>query len=336
MPSLAQLAEVSKLARTLSVPEASVHFAARLDPRVVRALRARLTALYFDSDRHTLQRIGKASTLVPAGAAAAVAEHALGVLLCARVCGVVPPDRAVEVASRLGTRFIADVCVQLDPRQAAHIIAAMPRARVLEISRELWQREELVTMGRFVGSLPADAIVDVIASMDDDRTLLRIAFYIEEPAALASVLGLLPEARLRSIVTGVTRADPALWPEVLTLVTALEPAWRARLADLALDEGEALVATLVDATRRFDLWQGLFTVVQALSPERRAALCASPTLSARATLEHLLASVEREGLWAQGREVIALIVALGTPEAASLLASLRALAAPDAAARLGL
>ena len=63
------------------------------------------------------------------------------------------PERAVDIARRLHTPFLADVCLELDPRHVRELIAAMPVKRIVEVAHELAARREYITMARFVDVL---------------------------------------------------------------------------------------------------------------------------------------------------------------------------------------
>jgi hypothetical protein len=104
---LARRAEILKLARVLRLEAGQLGYLGAVDPASIRALRERISDSLFEADRTQFQRLAALSRLLPAGLTAVVAEKAMGPLLCARVCGLLPADRAVEIANKLPTAFLA-------------------------------------------------------------------------------------------------------------------------------------------------------------------------------------------------------------------------------------
>ena len=138
----------------------------------------------FDADRQMLQRVASATKLIPSKLAEVIGERAFGPLLCARLTGLLEPSRAVDVAAKLPTPFLADLAVALDPRRASRVIAEIPPRQIAEITRLLAEREEFIAMGGFVGHLSEAALraaIDVVS----DEALLRTAYVVESRAASA-------------------------------------------------------------------------------------------------------------------------------------------------------
>lgn len=107
-------AEITKLGRLLNVADADLAFLADLSPSALREFRERTTDLLFDGDAVRLKRVASAAKLVPAAISAKAAELAFGPLLCAALAGSVEPARAVAIAQKLPTKFLAETSIQLD------------------------------------------------------------------------------------------------------------------------------------------------------------------------------------------------------------------------------
>jgi hypothetical protein len=165
-------AEILKLARLLGRDPHSLSYLEQVPAADIRALREQVTDMLFTAHGHTLSRLAAASKLLPVGLAATIGERAFGPVLCARVAGMLEPSRAVEIAARLPTPFLADVAIDIDPRRASDVIGRIPPAQVAAVTRELVRREEHVTMGRFVGHLADEAIAAALTAMDE-RALLQ-------------------------------------------------------------------------------------------------------------------------------------------------------------------
>lgn len=215
-----------KLARLLEVEVEDLDYLAAVAPAQLRALREQVTEVIFDSGGSALRRLAGASRLLPTGVIAAIAEHAFGPVLAARIAGLLDPGRAADVAAKLPTPFLADVAVHLDPRRAVEVLAQIPAHRIAEVARVLIGAREHVTLGRFVGHIPDEAVVLSVAAMDD-LTVLTVAFVIEDPSGIARVLALMDADRLEGLLDAAVGTE--LWPEVLGLLDGLPASIRRRV-----------------------------------------------------------------------------------------------------------
>jgi hypothetical protein len=270
MSKLAHRAEIIKLARLLGTPPEQLDYLDKLDTLAIRRVREQATAALFDPDRKMFQRVATASRLMPAAVTALIAEKALGPLLCARVTGLMAPDRAVDISSKLKTGFLADLCLELDPRSAREVLEAMPVPRIVEVGQELARRKEYITMARFVDSLGDEAIRAVMNALRDDEALLRIGFFVEDSGRLSAIIDLLQDPRLRNIVGVAVAGDAALWPEALALINSVEPPQRRRMAALAAGLDDAAVARMLQGTDTHGLWTELQSLLGLLDEAARA------------------------------------------------------------------
>lgn len=178
-------AEVLKLARLLGREPDQLSYLEHVPPADLRVLREQITETLFTAHEATLRRLAAASRLLPAGLVASLGQATFGAMLSARIAGLLDADRAVEVAAKMPTEFLADVAIELDPRRASAVIAGIPPRRIHEITAELARRGEYVTMGRFVGHL-ADAALQAALEALDDEALSKTMFVIEEPVGDAA------------------------------------------------------------------------------------------------------------------------------------------------------
>jgi hypothetical protein len=225
-------AEILKLARMLDCEPGELAYLERIAVGDLRALRARIVEVLWDDDNAVLSRIAAASKLLPVPIIATIAQRAFGPLLAARLTALIEPSRAVDVAGRLPTEFLADIAVELDPRRAGSVLVSLEPARVGAITRVLVERGEEVTMGGFVGHLGDDAIRAALAEMDD-ATLLRVGFMLEDKGRLPLLVSLLPEQRVRGLIAAAAEAE--LWVEALDLLGHLSAEQRAMIVDGAAE-----------------------------------------------------------------------------------------------------
>ena len=252
-------AEVLKLARILEREPESLAYLESLSLDDLRALRDRVTEVLWTAHGHTLNRLASASRLLPAGLSATISERAFGPLLSARMAGLLEPSRAVDVATKLHSTFLADVATELDPRRASEVISQIPPGQIAEVTGELVRRGEYVTMGRFVGHLHEDALVAALGAMDD-AALLHVAFVLEDKGDLEHLVGLLPELRLAAIVQAA--ADDDLWLEALDLLDHLSERQRSEILATKLELDHAALEAIVAAVIEHDLWQEVLLVAE--------------------------------------------------------------------------
>lgn len=302
--TLARRAEVHRLARLLGVESDRIGFLERVAPDDLRALRERVNDVLFDSDRSALQKVAAASRLLPAPLVANLAEKFFGPLLSARVTGLVEPGRAVDVANRLSPAFLAELGAALDARRVPRIVAGIPKAKVVEVAREAARRGDFATMASFVPHLADETLLATVDVVDDEG-LLRIGFYLETAERLEHLVGLLPEERLRGIVRAAGAVD--LWPEALTLMNALSETQRGHLADLAAEEGEAVLAGLVQAAREQELWDAVLPLVRPMSEESRRCLAGLATFQNDDVLTGIVEAAVRHDLVDELLPLVALL-----------------------------
>jgi hypothetical protein len=148
------------------------------------------------------------------------------------------------------------------------VVARLPAQSIAEVARELREREEYVTMGRFAGRLTDEALLAVFAVVDDEA-LLRVAFVIEDEERLDHVFGLLPAPRRAGLVRTAAAVD--LWPEALDLLSRLSERRCGELAEAAATQ-EAVLHLIVRAAQEHDLWPALLRAARAMGDESRRRL----------------------------------------------------------------
>jgi hypothetical protein len=336
--TLAQRAEIQKLSRLLGAAEGKLDFLGKMDLDGIRRLREQATAQMFKADQAKFQKVAASSRLLPAPLIAVIAQKVFGPLLCARTAGLFPAARAVDVAKRLETSFLADVCMELDPRRAREVVTGMPAQQVVQIARELARREEFVTMGRFVDCLSEAALRAVIADLKSDEVLLRIGFFVEDKRRLGLILSWLPRERLSRLVQVAAAGDAELWPEALNMLNSVGEEQRAQLADLAAELDDKTIARMIASSQEQKLWGAMLPVIAHMNREHQKRLIKLVPLGDPTVLGDILRAVDATGLWEQflplaelmsprDRERTALLAqSLGSATAGSAGKALRALA----------
>lgn len=115
-------AETLKLARLLDCDAERLIYLEEVPLDDLRALRQQITEVLFTAHEASMRRLATASKLLPVGLVANLGQHTFGPMLSARIAGLLDTDRAVDVATRMPTEFLADVACELDPRRASQDI----------------------------------------------------------------------------------------------------------------------------------------------------------------------------------------------------------------------
>lgn len=249
-------AEVIKLARLLRREPEQLEYLEAVPPEDLRLLREQVTDMLFEAHDATFRRLAASSKLLPVGLVATLGQHAFGATLSARIAGVLEPRRAIEIASKMPTEFLADIAIELDPRRASEVIGGIPPDQIEPVTRELVRRGEYVTMGRFVGHLGDDALRASVPTIDD-ATLLRTAFVLEDRDRLDALAELVGEDRIAGLAEVAEREG--LWPEAIDLLmnldgqrvaeglSRLEPERRELVLERAREQGADLAVASEDA-----------------------------------------------------------------------------------------
>ncbi|GAA2981541.1 hypothetical protein [Actinokineospora diospyrosa] len=254
--------EIAKLARLLGEPVSRFDYLVGLSAEDIRAIRTRATEVLFGGNKALFDRIALASRLVPAALTAAIAQRTFGPLLSARVASALDPTRAIDLVSRLPVTFLADVAAELDPRRIAPVLAVLPVDKVIQVGTELANRQDHITMGRFVGDLPAPTLRALVTSLDEE-SLLHTAIYTDNPARLPDLFALIPDTRLPAVAT--TIASTALIDDLLPLLTHLDHPSQSRLATALRDLPPTQRHHLSDVAQALGVLESLGPIGSALA-----------------------------------------------------------------------
>ncbi|UGY90818.1 hypothetical protein [Streptomyces gobiensis] len=296
MDTLRNRAESQKIARLLSIDDPEeLAFLRTLPAGELRRFREQTAAALHDRAPDLLDRIARATKLVPTAVAAAISQKALGPQLAAAVAGRLEPARAADIIDKLPVSFTAQACAHLDPRRIQDIVDRLDEDLVVRIAVTLAERADHLTMGRFVGHL-RDAALERIITLIDDPAILRIGYFIDTPERLDPVLALLGSERLESLIGS---AADGLWPEALAVAAMASGERRAEIAALAAHQPEPRLDSLVRAAHEQDLWESLLPLVALLNDDDRRTVAVLPALRDESVLGEIVRAVATTGLWAE-------------------------------------
>ncbi|GAA1190347.1 hypothetical protein [Prauserella alba] len=234
---LAARAEIVKLARVLGESEQRLEFLLTVPAADIRTLRDQATEALHGAHQPVLRKLVSASGIIPVPVLVTLAQKAFGPMLSARLAGLLEGERGVAIALKLPAPFLADVAAELDPRRAGHILAELPPDTVAEVSRELRRREDWITLGRFVGGVPAEIAEAGLAELNE-RQVLEVAFVVDDKSSLSTLVSRQPTERCAAYAHAADEYD--LWHALFDLLAHLDDELRARLVAAGLDEDPEL------------------------------------------------------------------------------------------------
>ncbi|MDX6682939.1 MAG: hypothetical protein QOG94_2978, partial [Solirubrobacteraceae bacterium] len=261
------------------------------------------------------QRVAATTRLVPSKLAAVIGERAFGPLLCARLTGLLEPSRAVDIAAKLPTTFLADLAIELDPRRASRVVAEIPPQQIAQITKVLAAHEEHVVMGGFVGHLSEAALRAAIAVVSDEA-LLRTAYVVESKGSLGALVATLPPERLERIIATAASAD--LWVEALDVLGHVSERQRGELGDIAAGQPDAVLDSMVRTAQRELLWDDVLPVTRAMSLESRARFARLKSIHTRPVLASIVDAASRHALWPELLQLLPLLPAAARRRVAAL------------------
>jgi hypothetical protein len=148
----------------------------------------------------------------------------------------------------------------------------MPPKIIVAVATLLLQKQEYVTMGRFVDELPDAAIRAVMEGVSDDAALVRIAGYVSRRERLMELIEMIPPERQRRIVAAVAAGTEDVQLSGLVMMSQLSERQQGRIGDIAISLGGETVQALVAAASRAGASDVLRTVLRHMSAESKLAL----------------------------------------------------------------
>lgn len=241
--------EINKLARILAVDPSTLAVLMASDPDDIREIRTLVTERLFSLHGGRVAALAQLSKKVPAAISAKMAEAAFGPVLSARIAGALDPADAAKMSALLSPKFLAEVSRDVDPARVASIIKLLPDDLIVKVGRILLDEHDTIALARFVASVSPEVVTAVLEGADGVE-LLELALYVDDRAALDSVIAAFSDERLAGVLAATKNfhgaSDQDIAEAAVALVSALTPATRARWATFA-DQAPPVVAKAVTA-----------------------------------------------------------------------------------------
>lgn len=278
MPEIAQLIELAKLKHELQhrLEDPALDFLADFTADEIAVLRHRVIATRHARHEHRFTRIAGLTRMVPMAVSARAAESSLGPLVAARTASAMETADAVRLAQRVSPSFLAEITGYLEPNRSIDVVSMLPEPLLIEVGRELVARDDHLAVGRFVGVLGVRASIAVVQDAPGE-TILQIALYADDTAALDQIIAALPDETLLRVLSAASEEERARDAVHLLTVVGLES--RTRLFDLLPRLDRLQQRRLVQTVIRFQAWHAVLPVLSRISPRALHHLIALPEIA---------------------------------------------------------
>ncbi|MDO8329330.1 MAG: hypothetical protein Q7T36_02535 [Fluviicoccus sp.] len=309
MSKLDTRAELIKLSRLTQVTEADLAFLEDVPLASLVKVRELATERVFSDGRKLFQNLASASKLMPNSLTAMIAEKAFGPLLCARVAGEMPYQRAVDLSLKMSIPFLAEVTIQIDPKRVSDIIRNLPVNHLKAVAKELIRRGEYLVLGGFVNYMQENQMRAIIGDISE-KDLLHIGFFMDGKHQISEIIRMLPENRLRKLV-GEMQNHRELWPEALALMVHMEDELKRQMGDIAVEQNPEMLDDLTDTVFALDLWKDALPLFACMSPGTQFRLINVAAMSRPDVLEAVVVNTDIYGLWTT---LLPLVEYMSTPQ----------------------
>lgn len=284
-----------KLARALEVEPAEVEFLSHLDVNDLREIRWRINDSLAAADAKRLAGVVSASKVLPVALAAKIGEKWFGPVLCARLVGLIDPRRGGQFAEHLSLEFMADITARTDPRVVGDLVQELKVRTMQGIAGTLMSRGDHLTLSHFVGHIPARVVADVLAAIDDNAAVVRIARYVEDLEHLDPVVALLPDDRIVDLIHSVDAED--IWVDGFHLFSHLGDAQVTRIAGTIVRQDTDAVTAAIGAFDRHQLWSDALVLVERLDDAELATFTDVLLVLDDAVISSAVDAIDEGGAW---------------------------------------
>lgn len=209
-------AQLGQIARLLGVDTNELHGLDAVPDHDLKALHTQISDRLFADKRRRFARLAGLSQTIPGPIAGKLAEKFLPPAGGALAAELLEPDKARDLVGRVSLRYLGDLAIALDPVRAQRVVRAIPAARVGEVARELFGRNEYRATAEFVGAVEVDALFAALGAATP-HDLLAVVPLLEWNDNLDRVIAELPNDQIQQIVTELDAS------ELADLALAVEP-----------------------------------------------------------------------------------------------------------------
>jgi hypothetical protein len=137
----------------------------------------------------------------------------------------------------------------------------------------------------------------VVDAVDDEASLLRVAYYMGSKSRMDHFFGMLSPKRLEALILRVEDEPDALLPALLSLLIHASYGLKRELGDILAGQDESVLTGYVRATQRQDLWPDILSAVAAMSTPLQAKVVNLEIMSLPDVLESMVRAADEHGLW---------------------------------------
>jgi hypothetical protein len=193
--------------------------------------------------------------------------------------------------------FFADTCAYLDPRRTHDLIAQMPIDMTVQVAAELVRRGDYVTISRFIDFVTDEQTRAVVAAIEDEAAILRVAFYMGSKNRMDHLFQTLPPERIERMIVRVEEERDELLPAFLSVLIHVSYARKRELGDIIAAQDPSILSGYIRATHEQRLWRDVLPVVASMSAAAKRKLVNLPILSEHSVQEGIIHAADDHEDW---------------------------------------
>ena len=192
--------ELQLMAHSLDVSVEELKGFESLDSETLQTLRQQVESSLRSVGQGVLSKLAAVSKLSPAAVNAQLSEHVFGPVITAGLATRLETKRAVKIAEKLSTGFLADVAAQLSAEDAAVLVSRLPDDLVIAAAKSLSDKGDCLILAGLFLSLPTEHVARLLPHIDA-RVIGEIGEMIDYQDKFLAALKLLPAAQVPEIIS---------------------------------------------------------------------------------------------------------------------------------------
>ena len=291
MTATAPRPQLDALGRVLGVEVGELHGLGGLSDDDLNMLHRQIANRLSADKRRRFARVAALSQSIPGPIAGRLAEKFLPPAGAALAAELLEPAKARDLVERVTVGYLGDLAIALDPLRAQDVIRAIPAARVGEVARELFSRNEYAAMARFADAVDVDALFAALG-VATPHDLLAVVPLLTWNDNLDRVIAELPDEQIGQIASDLDAG------ELAELALAIDPH---RFGPIVAAVPVEIVADIASALLERGEYAAMVGFAGVITPEM---LRASVDQATDGQLAGLAAAVVADELWADFDQLV--------------------------------
>ncbi len=287
-------AELIKLSRVLGAEVEDLAFLESVGWREIRQFRRQVTDQFFLAAESRLKNLAAAAKLIPNPVIVKLAPLYFEPRMAAGVASLVDEEKALKLVPKLPVDLMAATVPYIDPRRVGPLVSKVPVEVARKLAPILLEAKEYISLGQLVDYVTPGQL-DGLLPFIDDVSLLMIAEVTENKDQFNVIIPLIDDARIARLIQSAKDAD--LWHVALDLLNEINGDLRGRMADIAAQQSDTVLNSLVDAVYEANMFDMLLPTTRLMRPENLARFAKAKGLESADVVNAIVDSAVRNNLW---------------------------------------